>query len=134
VLTDDFTVWLWLRCLHNSTTYATHRVAWFPSFLPSYGATGQIGPWPPLLRFLNHTIRHRRQNSSGQVISPSHRPLHTQDTTYKHKIQPSMTSAGFEPAIPATARSQTYATGTGVAWFNLPKMPCRLRMLHSGSG
>jgi hypothetical protein len=23
--------------------------------LPSYGATAQIGPWPPLLRFLNHT-------------------------------------------------------------------------------
>jgi hypothetical protein len=28
------------------------------SFLPYYGATAQIGPWPPLLRFLNHTIRH----------------------------------------------------------------------------
>jgi hypothetical protein len=23
--------------------------------LPSYGATAQIGPWPALLRFLNHT-------------------------------------------------------------------------------
>jgi hypothetical protein len=26
--------------------------------LPSYGATAQIRPWPPLLRFLYHTIRH----------------------------------------------------------------------------
>jgi hypothetical protein len=25
------------------------------SFLPSYNATAQIGPLPPLLRFLNHT-------------------------------------------------------------------------------
>jgi hypothetical protein len=44
------------------------------------------------------------------VISPSQRPLPAQDnTTYKHKRQTSMPSAVFEPAIPATKSSQTYA-------------------------
>jgi hypothetical protein len=44
------------------------------------------------------------------VISPSQRPLPTQDnTTYKQKRQTSKHSAGFDPAIPATKRPQTYA-------------------------
>jgi hypothetical protein len=44
------------------------------------------------------------------VISPSQRPLLTQDNkTYKHKRQTSMPRAGFKPAIPATKRPQTYA-------------------------
>jgi hypothetical protein len=28
--------------------------------LPCYGATAQIAPWPPLLRFLNHTQLYTR--------------------------------------------------------------------------
>jgi hypothetical protein len=44
------------------------------------------------------------------VISPSQRPLPTQDnTTQKHKRQTSMPSEGFEPATPATEWPQTYA-------------------------
>jgi hypothetical protein len=35
--------------------------------------------------------------------------LPTQDNTYKHKRKASMPLAGFEPAIPATKRPQTYA-------------------------
>jgi hypothetical protein len=43
-------------------------------------------------------------------MSPSQRPLPAQDnTTYKHKSQTSMPQLGFEPAIPATKRPQTYA-------------------------
>jgi hypothetical protein len=62
------------------------------------------------MTFLNHTQLDTRYDSSGRVISPSHRPLPTQDnTTYKHKGQTRMPSAGFEPAIPATKRRQTYA-------------------------
>jgi hypothetical protein len=55
------------------------------------------------------------------VISPSQRPLPTQDnTTYKHKRQTSMPRAVFEPAIPAIKRPQTYAldraaTGIGMS-------------------
>jgi hypothetical protein len=53
-----------------------------------------------------HTTRHTRQDPSGRVISPSQKPLPTQNnTTYnKHKRQTSMPSAGFEPAIPTTKR------------------------------
>jgi hypothetical protein len=50
------------------------------------------------------------KDSSGRVISPSQRPLPTQDnTTYRHNRQTSMPSSGFEPATPATKRPQTYA-------------------------
>jgi hypothetical protein len=46
-------------------------------------------------------------DSSGRVISPSQRPLPTQDkTTYKHE-KTSMPRSGFEPATPATKRPQT---------------------------
>jgi hypothetical protein len=49
------------------------------------------------------------------VIVPSHRPLLTQDnTTYKHKRNISMPSAGFEPAIATTKRPQTYALDCAV--------------------
>jgi hypothetical protein len=46
------------------------------------------------------------------------RGLYLHRTTYKHKRQTSMPRAGFEPAIPATKRPQTYvlnraATGIG---------------------
>jgi hypothetical protein len=63
----------------------------------------------------SHTTRHTRQDSSGRVISPSQRPLPTQgNTTYKHKRQTSIPSAGFEPAILATKRPQTYALDLAV--------------------
>jgi hypothetical protein len=51
------------------------------------------------------------------VISPSQRPLPTQDnTTYIHKRQKSMLSAGYEPVIPVTKRPKTYALDQG--WAN----------------
>jgi hypothetical protein len=73
-------------------------------FLFSYGTT--VHTWvlsSSLLRFLNHIQLDARKDSSGRVISPSQRPLPTQDnTTYKHKRQTSMSRTRFEPAIPAT--------------------------------
>jgi hypothetical protein len=64
--------------------------------------------WPPFSGFLDHTQLDTRYDSSGQVISPSQRPLPTQDnTTYNHKRQTSMPRAEFEPATPATKRPQT---------------------------
>jgi hypothetical protein len=73
------------------------------------------GPWPPhILRFRN--LIKTRQDFFGQMISPSQKPLPTQDnTTYKHKRQTSMPSAGFEPAIPATKRPQIYALDRAAA-------------------
>ena len=60
------------------------------------------------------TTHHSRQDFSGRVISPSHRPL--PDNT--HKTQTSMLPVGFEPTISAGERPQTFAldrkaTGTG---------------------
>jgi hypothetical protein len=51
------------------------------------------------------------------VISPFQRPIPTEDNTatYKQKRQTSIPSAGFEPAIPATKRPQTYALDHAVA-------------------
>jgi hypothetical protein len=64
----------------------------------------------PLSRFLwSHIQLDTRKDSSGRVISPSQRPLPTQDNiTYKHNRQTSMPRAGFEPEIPATKWLQTY--------------------------
>ena len=51
----------------------------------------------------SHTTTHRsRWDASGRVISPTQRPL--PDNT-----QTSMPPVGFEPAIPAGERPQTYA-------------------------
>jgi hypothetical protein len=38
----------------NGTNYTFHTLMIQPSF-SSYGATAEIGSWPPLLTFLNHT-------------------------------------------------------------------------------
>jgi hypothetical protein len=52
----------------------------------------------PLSVFLwSHIQLYTRQDSPGRVISPSQRPLPTQDnTTYKHKRQTSRPRAGLE--------------------------------------
>jgi hypothetical protein len=58
---------------------------------------------------ITHTIRHTAGLlwTSDQPVAET---LPIQDNTpYKHKRQTSMPSAGFEPAIPATKRPQTYA-------------------------
>jgi hypothetical protein len=60
-----------------------------------------------VLRFLNCTQLDTRQDSSGRVISPSQRPVPTQDnTTYKHRRQTSMARVGFETAIPTTKQAE----------------------------
>jgi hypothetical protein len=62
----------------------------------------------------SHIQTHGR--TPGRVISPSQRPLPTQDnTTYKHNRQTSMPRAGFESATPATKRPQTYALDLAAA-------------------
>ena len=73
-------------------------------------------------RFLDHTQRRSRQNSSGRVISSSHRhlPYNTQ-----HSQRISMPPMGFEPTISAGERPQTYAldraaSGTGYHVILLP--------------
>jgi hypothetical protein len=102
----------------------------------SNGSTAQIGFWPRPLRFLNHTELDTRLGSSGQVISPSQRPLPTQDNrTYKYKRQISMGSAGFETTIPAIKRPQTYAldraaTGTGQETSRYSKNKTPLILVH----
>ena len=58
---------------------------------------------------------HSRQDSSGQVISSSQRPL---PHNTQHSQQTSMPPVGFEPTISAGERPQTHAldraaTGTG---------------------
>jgi hypothetical protein len=67
--------------------------------------------------------KHNRQDSSEQAIIPSLRPILTQNATHKHthtntqNRRTTMPSAGFEPAIPAISRLQTYAldrTVTGI--------------------
>jgi hypothetical protein len=79
----------------------------------------QDGPLASLSGFLDHTHTDTRWDSSGRVISPSQRPLPTEDnTTYKHR-QTSMPTAGFEHAIPATKQPQTYAldrAATGIGF------------------
>ena len=69
------------------------------------------------LRFLDHTqTHHSLQDSSGRVISSSQRPL--PDNTRCSQQTDIHASVGFEPAISAGERPQTYAldrvsTGTG---------------------
>jgi hypothetical protein len=43
------------RIHYHCTKLMYRSILRLPSFLPFYGATAQIGPWPPPLRFLNHT-------------------------------------------------------------------------------
>jgi hypothetical protein len=79
---------------------------------------------------------HIQLDSSGWVISPSQRPLPTQEnTTYEHNRQTSMPWVGFEPAILATKRPQTYsldraATGIGVLNYNSYKFSRRVSNLQ----
>jgi hypothetical protein len=103
---------------HTTVVVAVPSTVHYTSFLWHYSPASSS-----VLRFLHHTHTHTQsdtqQDSSGRVISPSQRPLPTQDnTTYKHKRQTSMSRAVFEPAIPATKWPQTYvvdraATGIG---------------------
>ena len=75
------------------------------------------GSWHPLTGLWDHTRWTHRTgcDSSGRVINPKHRPVsdntrHSQDTNVD-------ALAGFEPALPASERSQTqalYYTTTGI--------------------
>jgi hypothetical protein len=89
--------------------------------LPSYGTTAQIGPWPPLLRFPNHTQLDIHGRTPLDKWSAHRRGLYLhRKTQHISTRQTTMPSAGFEPAIPATKRLQTYAlehmaTGIGTS-------------------
>jgi hypothetical protein len=91
---------------------------------PSDGATAQIGPWPPLLRFLNILFRH----AVVGLLWTNDQPVATQDrtqdnTTQKHKDKTSLSRAEFEPTISVTKRPRPttdhVATGTGNMEYNL---------------
>jgi hypothetical protein len=53
----------------------------YPIFLPSYGATAQIGPWPPLLRLLNHSQLYTHGRNRLDEWSARHRGLYLHRTT-----------------------------------------------------
>ena len=75
---------------------------------PHVASRPDSGSWTPLTGLHIHTQTHRsRKDSTGRVISPKHRPLPTTHSTHKRQI--SMAPAGFEPAIPASERSQSHA-------------------------
>jgi hypothetical protein len=57
------------------------------------------------------TTHHGRKDSSGRAISSSQRPL--SDNTQLSQQKRSVPTAGFEPAITAGERPQTYALGYG---------------------
>jgi hypothetical protein len=86
-------------------------------------AAGQLGFRPPIEFYWSHTIRHTRARAVGLLWTSDQ--LVTEAATYtshnKHKKLTSMISAGFETAIPATERQQTYAldrtaTRIGMRW------------------
>jgi hypothetical protein len=102
-----------MRLMRNTVRSVVQNITFsLPEFVPvPYGARVLGRTLTSLFSgLLDHTHTDTRQDSSGRVISPSQRPLPTQDnTTYKHNRQTSMPRAGFEPAIPATKRPQIYA-------------------------
>jgi hypothetical protein len=66
----------------------------------------------------SHTAHHTRQDSSGRVISPTQRPLYD-NTQHSQEIEVHA-PAGFEPTIPASERSQNYAsnrTASGIGCY-----------------
>jgi hypothetical protein len=78
--------------------------------------------WPPFSGFLDHT--HTYKHTVG-LLWTSDQPV-VEASTYteqQHNIytqQTSMPSTGFEPAIPATKRPQTYAlvrAATGIGYI-----------------
>jgi len=71
----------------------------------------------------DHTQTHQtRQDSSGQMLSPTQRPLTTHNT---HSRQTSMPPAGFEPGIQASERPQTNALDRAAGhWDRRFHLPC----------
>jgi hypothetical protein len=75
-----------------------------------YGSTAQIWPWPPPLRFLNHTELDTYGRTPLSEWSARRRDLYLHRTTeHINTREKRMPWAGFEPAIPAIKRPQTYA-------------------------
>jgi hypothetical protein len=66
------------------------------------------------------------------VISPSQRPLHTQDnTTYKHKRQTSMPSAGFEPVTQAATDLCLRPPATGIDTIQRNPLLVHMNLVHT---
>ena len=97
-------------------------VVCFPGFTTHFGCIfhSPVGGFILLIfkvSWSHTTTLHIRQDSSGQVINPSQRPL--PDNT-QHSQQTSMPPVGFEPTISAGERPKTYAldrTATGIGTF-----------------
>jgi len=66
------------------------------------------GSWTPLKGLRVHTqTRHTRQDFSGQVISPTQRPLSDNTQQAQEKDFRALPPVGIEPAFPASERSET---------------------------
>jgi hypothetical protein len=72
------------------------------SIHPSIGATAQIGPWPPLLRFLNLIIYTRGRTPLDKWSALDNASTYTGQHNTETRRQTSMLRAGFEPGIPVT--------------------------------
>jgi len=95
---------------HRSLTFPVSLVQFLnslPSLLfPFHDATAPSRPGPPHYRGFTIIFRHTT------LLEKSDRPdaaTCTWQTHNSHKRQTSMSLAGFEPAIPASERSQTHA-------------------------
>jgi hypothetical protein len=76
-------------------------------------ATAPSGPRPPHYRGFKITLRHTTLGRTPlDEWSVRRRDLYL-TTLHTHNRQTSMTPAGFEPAVPASERPQTHATGLG---------------------
>jgi len=83
----------------------------------SHGATAPSGPSLLMIEASRKLKQHTRYDSSGRVISPTHRPL--PDNTQHSQQTGIHAPAGIEPAIPASEWPQTHgldraATGIGI--------------------
>jgi hypothetical protein len=97
-------------------------------FFPPHGATAPSGPGVPHRGF-TITLRHTTLGRTALDKGSAGRRDFCLTTHNTHKKQPYMPPLGFEPAIPATERPQTYAldsaaTGIGTGksvpvWFIL---------------
>ena len=93
----------------------TSSFNWFSCNYFSHGATARSGPGLPRRGFVSPSDTPQRQDSSGRNVQ-----LVAETSTWQHNWQEttSTTSAGFEPAIPASERPQTQALDRAAIQYN----------------
>jgi hypothetical protein len=129
----------------NDLRRESRKISSSQNLLFSHGITDHVEPCPPL--YWGSLITHK-----VGLLCTSDQPVAEASTytgqhkIYEHKRQTSMPSAGFEPAIPATKRSQTYAldraaNGIGIfhldLWFQIwpvPQTCCDKRVMLPANG